>query len=330
MKAFVTGTAGFIGFHVAQRLLSDGYRVVGYDGVTRYYDPGLKRDRIAILQQNREFVQVEGMLEDAAALHDAYAMSDADIAFHFAAQAGVRYSIEAPQSYVQSNVVGTANLLEALRAKPPRHFIFASSSSVYGSNSKIPFAETDPTDEPLSVYAATKRSGEAMIHSYAHLYGIASTCARFFTVYGPWGRPDMAAIRFATAMRAGRPIDVYGLGKMRRDFTYIDDLVAAVMGLVPCVPEIGRPIGPDSLSSSAPFRTVNVGGGNPVELLAFIRSIERSMGVRAELNLLPMQLGDIAATAADTSLLRVLVRDLPSTALDEGVDRFVAWFRTRG
>ena len=219
MKIFVTGTAGFIGFHLVRRLLAGGHEVTGYDGVTDYYDPALKRARLALLGQERGFRSVEGMLEDAADLSTALERSEAEIVIHLAAQAGVRYSLEAPQSYVQSNVVGTGNLLEAMRRLPPRHFLFASTSSIYGGNTKLPFAETDRADGPVSLYAATKKAGEAMVHSYAHLFGIPSTCLRFFTVYGPWGRPDMAPIKFASAIVEGRPIEVYGHGRMRRDFT---------------------------------------------------------------------------------------------------------------
>ncbi|MGB3338569.1 MAG: NAD-dependent epimerase/dehydratase family protein, partial [Devosia sp.] len=242
MKVFVTGTAGFIGFHLARRLLGDGHAVTGFDGITNYYDPALKRARLELLTGHQRFVQIEGMLEDAEELDRAVAASDADVVVHLAAQAGVRYSLEAPQSYIQSNVVGTANLLEALRHHKPRHFVFASTSSVYGGNTKFPFAETDRADGPISLYAATKKSGEAMVHSYAHLFGIASTCLRFFTVYGPWGRPDMAPIKFASAMLEGRPIDVYGHGKMQRDFTYIDDLVEVITRITELPPELGKPV----------------------------------------------------------------------------------------
>ncbi|WP_369684752.1 NAD-dependent epimerase/dehydratase family protein [Devosia ginsengisoli] len=301
--------------------------MTGYDGVTDYYDPALKRARLALLAREQGFVAVAGMLEDTAGLSAALARSEAEIVVHLAAQAGVRYSLEAPQSYVQSNVVGTGNLLEAMRAAPPRHFLFASTSSVYGGNTKLPFAETDRADGPVSLYAATKKAGEAMVHSYAHLFGIPSTCLRFFTVYGPWGRPDMAPIKFATAILDGRPIDVYGHGRMQRDFTYVDDLVAAIDRLKDVVPELGRPVAHDSLSAVAPFRVVNIAGGRQTELMDFIATIEAALGQKAELNMLPMQPGDVVATQSDTALLRELVGQLPETPVKTGVARFVDWFR---
>ncbi|MDB5614748.1 MAG: NAD-dependent epimerase/dehydratase family protein [Devosia sp.] len=327
MKVFVTGTAGFIGFHQARRLLADGHQVTGFDGLTDYYDPALKRARLAILHEQDGFAQIEGMLEDAAALTDAVASSEAEVVVHLAAQAGVRYSLEAPQSYIQSNVVGTANLLEALRHHKPKHLIFASTSSVYGGNTKLPFAETDRADGPVSLYAATKKSGEAMVHSYAHLFGIPSTCVRFFTVYGPWSRPDMAPIKFLSAMLEGRAIDVYGFGKMRRDFTYVDDLVAAIAALMDRAPESGKPVEHDSLSAVAPFRVVNSAGGKPTELMDFIRTLERAAGIEARLNMLPMQAGDVVATESDTRLLQALIGTVPGTPVETGVARFVEWYK---
>lgn len=328
MRIFITGAAGFIGFHLAQRLLADGHTVTGYDGMTDYYDPALKRVRLAMLAGHERFVFIEGMLEDAARLREGLAQSGAEVVLHLAAQAGVRYSLEQPQSYIQSNVVGTANLLEALRALPPRHLIFASTSSIYGGNSKVPFAETDRADGPVSLYAATKKSGEAMVHAYAHLFGIPATCVRFFTVYGPWSRPDMAPLKFATAMMEGRPIDVYGFGRMRRDFTFVDDLVDAIVRLMERAPETGKGVAHDSLSEVAPFRIVNIGGGRPTELMDFISALERALGVKAQLNLLPMQPGDVVATEADTGLLQALIGAMPQTPMDAGVARFVAWFKS--
>ncbi|HTO27994.1 MAG TPA: NAD-dependent epimerase/dehydratase family protein [Devosia sp.] len=328
MRILVTGTAGFIGFHLARRLLAEGHVVTGYDGVTKYYDPALKLARLALLAREPDFIEVRGMLEDAVALEEAVAASQAEVVVHLAAQPGVRYSLEHPQSYIQSNVVGTANLLEALRRHPPRHFIFASTSSVYGGNSKLPFAEADRADAPLSLYAATKKAGEAMVHSYAHLFGIASTCLRFFTVYGPWGRPDMAAIKFARAIMEGKPIDVYGHGAMRRDFTYVDDLVTVIGRLMDLPPERGKPVAHDSPSAVAPFRSVNVAGGQPTELMDFIRTLERAAGRAAQLNLLPMQPGDVVETASDTTLLRSLIGDVPETSVEDGVAGFFMWFKT--
>ncbi len=240
-RIFITGAAGFIGFHLSRLLLSQGHDVVGYDGITTYYDPGLKRRRLAILAGFPRFRLVEGMLEDAALLSETVAEAAPDYVAHLAAQAGVRYSIEAPQTYIQSNIVGTANLLEALRPLKVRHLLFASTSSVYGGNTRMPFVETDPADHPVSLYAATKKAGEALIHAHSHLWGLPATCVRFFTVYGPYGRPDMAWLKFAEAISAGRPIDVYGHGRMRRDFTYVDDLVDALGRLLPVVPVKATP-----------------------------------------------------------------------------------------
>jgi UDP-glucuronate 4-epimerase len=327
VRAFITGAAGFIGFHLARRLLELGHEVTGYDGITDYYDPALKRARLSLLQPFQGFNHIEGMLEDGGKLEAAIADAQPEVVLHLAAQAGVRYSIEAPHSYIQSNVVGTGNLLEALRRHRPRHLIFASTSSVYGGNSKMPFAETDATDGPVSLYAATKKSGEAMVHAYAHLFGIPATCMRFFTVYGPWGRPDMAAIKFFSAMLEGRQIEVYGHGKMRRDFTFIDDLIGAIVALVDRVPEQGQPVAFDSLSPVAPFRIVNVAGGKPVELMEFISALECVAGVTAKLELMPMQAGDVVATAADTRLLEALIGAAPETPLEVGLSQFAAWYK---
>ncbi|MFK4809977.1 NAD-dependent epimerase/dehydratase family protein [Devosia sp. ZW T5_3] len=326
-RIFVTGTAGFIGFHLAQRLLADGHVVTGYDGVTDYYDVSLKRARLALLAEQPNFTFVEAMLEDGARLKQALAESGAQWVFHLGAQAGVRYSIEHPQSYVQSNLVGTSNLLEAARETPPEHLIFASTSSVYGGNTKIPFAETDRADSPVSLYAATKKSGEAMVHSYSHLWGIAATSVRFFTVYGPWGRPDMALFKFVSAMQQDKAIDIYGEGKMRRDFTYVDDLVDALVRLAGTPPVKGQPVKGDSLSAVAPYRVVNIAGGKPSELMAFVAAVENAMGRPAKHNMLPMQQGDVVATQSDTALLHELIGVLPETPIEVGVARFVEWYR---
>ncbi|HEY0034718.1 MAG TPA: NAD-dependent epimerase/dehydratase family protein [Devosia sp.] len=327
MRYFVTGTAGFIGFHLARRLLAEGHEVTGFDGVTDYYDVTLKRARLAILGRESSFVPIDARLEDGAALASALEQAQAEIVVHLAAQAGVRYSIEQPQTYVQSNLVGTATLLEALRQFPPRHLLFASSSSVYGGNSKIPFSETDRADAPVSLYAATKKAGEEMVHAHAHLWGMPASCARLFTVYGPWGRPDMALFRFVERMLNGQFIDVYGQGRMRRDFTFVDDVVDALIRLAERPPVAGERLGHDSLSEVAPFRTVNIAGGQPVELIDFIQAIEAATGLQAKLNMLPMQAGDVTATQADISLLRELIGPVPHTSVNEGVARFVEWYR---
>jgi len=327
VKILVTGAAGFIGFHLSQKLLALGHEVVGLDALTSYYDPALKQTRLDILVEQPGFRFGKIDLTDAGALEDFVGAAGADIVYHLGAQPGVRYSIENPQSYIQSNIVGTANLLEALRRYSPKHLIFASTSSVYGGNAEIPYGETHRADSPLSLYAATKKSGEALVHSYAHLWSIPSTCVRFFTVYGPYGRPDMALLKFATAIDAGKPIDVYGQGEMRRDFTYVEDLVASLIAIMSRVPVADQPVEGDSLSAVAPFRLLNVGGGRPVQLMDFIGALERAMGTKAQLNMLPMQPGDVVATEADTALLQALVGELPATPLDVGIEKFVAWFR---
>ena len=327
MRFLVTGTAGFIGFHLARRLLADGHDVTGYDAVTDYYDVSLKRTRLALLGEHARFTPIEARLEDAETLTSALANAQADIVVHLAAQAGVRYSIEHPQSYVQSNLVGTANLLEALRQHPPRHLIFASTSSVYGGNTRMPFAETDAADQPVSLYAATKKAGEAMVHAHAHLWQLPSTCVRFFTVYGPWGRPDMALFKFVEAMLAGRPIDVYGHGKMQRDFSFVDDVVDALIRIGARPPVMGEKLPHDSLSGVAPFRSLNVAAGKPLELIDFIRAIERATGMTAQLNMLSVQPGDVVATQSDTRLLTELIGPMHHTQVEDGVGRFVEWYR---
>lgn len=329
MRILVTGSAGFIGFHLAQRLLADGHTVVGFDGMTDYYDVRLKRARLALLERSDAFRNHLGMLEDGAALEAAWADCRPEIVLHLAAQAGVRYSLEQPRAYVDSNLVGTFNLLEMARRMPPRHLLIASTSSVYGGNETLPYGETDRTDFPMSLYAATKKAGEAMSHSYAHLWRIPTTCFRFFTVYGPWGRPDMALFKFVDAIEAGRPIDVYGEGRMSRDFTYVDDLVEGIVRLMECIPVIGQPVdeAEDSLSPVAPWRVVNIGGGGPVGLMAFIAAIEASLGRKAQLNLLPLQPGDVHDTSARNGLLATLTGHVPSTPIAAGVAAFVEWYR---
>ncbi len=328
--ALVTGSAGFIGFHTSQRLLQAGVRVVGLDAMTDYYDVALKERRHAILKNAPGFTAVESRLEEPGLLTRLLDEHRPATVIHLAAQAGVRYSIEAPRTYVEANLIGTYELLEAARTVPPAHLMLASTSSVYGANTAMPYREVDKADSQMSFYAATKKATEAMAHSYAHLYGLPLTMFRFFTVYGPWGRPDMALFKFVRAIEAGEAIDVYNRGDMRRDFTFVDDLVEGLMRLrdVP-PPEVeGRGDVPDfdSLSPVAPFRILNIGNSAPVPLMDFIRVLEGVMGRNAELNLMEMQPGDVPATWADATLLEHLVGALPRTPLDEGVKRFVDWY----
>ncbi|MGO4126581.1 NAD-dependent epimerase/dehydratase family protein [Inquilinus sp. YAF38] len=331
MRYFVTGTAGFIGFHLARLLLAQGAFVVGYDGLTPYYDVRLKERRHAILAKSPRFQPVIGLLEDAGRLRQAACEAAPDVVIHLAAQAGVRYSLENPRAYVDSNLIGSFNLLEVVRELEVRHLIVASTSSVYGANAKIPFTEVDGADEPMTLYAASKKAGEAMAHAYSHLHDIPTTAVRFFTVYGPWGRPDMALFKFVSAALRGEAIDVYGDGRMERDFTYVEDLVEAIARLADVVPVKGRPVvfegGRDSLSAVAPFRIVNIGGGAPVGLLPFIDTIERHLGVRLVRRMLPMQPGDVPRTFAAPDLLAALTGYVPRTRVDAGIAAFIDWFR---
>lgn len=327
MKFLVTGSAGFIGFALARRLLDDGHQVIGFDGFTPYYDVTLKRQRHAILKREPGFVERVGMLEDMTAL-DAAAGENVDVIVHLAAQAGVRYSLDHPRTYVESNLDGFFNVMELARRLTPKHFVMASTSSVYGSNAKMPFVETDRADHPMTIYAASKKAGEEMAHSYAHLWKIPTTALRFFTVYGPWGRPDMALFKFVKAGLEGRPIDVFGEGRMRRDFTYIDDLVEAMTRLINLPPVEGAPVSArDSLAPAAPFRVVNIGGGQPVALPAFIDAVEAALGRRIERRPLPAQKGDLIDTFASADLLEDLTGYRPATPVEVGVRRFVAWYR---
>jgi UDP-glucuronate 4-epimerase len=328
MRFLITGTAGFIGFHLAKRLLADGHEVQGIDALTPYYDVELKKRRHAILAGSNRFTAHVAHLEDGELVAEIHAAAKPDVIVHLAAQAGVRYSLENPEAYVRSNVDGTFNLLEIMRPSPPKHFIFASTSSVYGANRIMPFRENDRTDHPLTLYAATKKAGELMAHSYAHLFNIPTTALRFFTVYGPWGRPDMALFKFVDAILKHRPIDVYGEGRMSRDFTYVDDLVEVIVRLAPLVPERGAASDEiDSLSPAAPFRVVNAGGGTPVELTRFVEAIEAKLGRIAEKNFLPMQQGDVTDTVASADLLQKLTGYMPATPVEEGVGKFVDWYR---
>lgn len=329
MRVLITGTAGFIGFHLAKRLCAEGHLVTGIDGMTSYYDVTLKRERTAILARSNAFRGHEFLLEDMARLRDVAEADKPEIIIHLAAQAGVRYSLENPRAYVDANLVGTFNILEIAREIKPKHLLIASTSSVYGANSSIPFRETDRADQPLTLYAATKKASEVMAHSQAHLYQIPTTLFRFFTVYGPWGRPDMAYFKFVRAMLRDEPIDIYGHGQMSRDFTYIDDLVEGIVRLIPCLPETAAKTGGeiDSISPVAPHRIVNIGGGQPVALLDFVAAAEKSLGIKAKRNYLPMQPGDVPITFAAADLLETLTDYKPSTPIQAGVDAFVAWYK---
>ena len=329
-KILVTGAAGFIGYHTSERLLARGDEVVGLDNLNDYYDPTLKEARLARLQGAPGFKFVRMDLGDRAGIEQLFATERFDKVINLAAQAGVRYSITNPQAYVQGNLVGFVNLLEACRQHGLPPLLYASSSSVYGANGRMPWSVADNVDHPVSLYAATKKSNELLAHTYAHLYGLPCNGLRFFTVYGPWGRPDMAYFKFTRAMLAGEPIDVYNHGRMQRDFTYVDDVVEAVVRLIDR-PAQGDPswdpLTPDPASSRAPYRVYNIGNHQPVELMEFIATLERLLGVRAQLRMLPMQAGDIVATYADTEALQRDVGFRPSTSIEDGLSRFVAWYR---
>lgn len=330
-RIFLTGAAGFVGFHLARRLLADGHEVTGFDGLTDYYNVRLKEARLAALVSEPGFRFVRGMLEDRAVLEGASRDTAPDIMVHLAAQAGVRYSLTDPHVYAASNLTGTFHLLEVARALQPRHLLIASTSSVYGGNQTVPFFERDAADHPLTFYAATKKANEAMSHSYAHLFQIPTTALRFFTVYGPWGRPDMALFKFVRAISSGEPIEVYGFGQMRRDFTFIDDLVEAIVRLLEHAPVTGKPViadgVTDSLSPVAPWRVVNIAGGRPVGLEVLISAVETALGATAIRTLLPLQPGDPVETFADASLLNAMTGFKPKTTIEEGVRAFVEWYR---
>lgn len=330
-RVLVTGTAGFIGFHLAQLLLANGHTVHGFDALTDYYDVTLKERRHGILHQTSNFSATVARLEDADALAACADAFEPEVIVHLAGQAGVRYSLEDPRSYVDSNIVGTFNVMEVARELKVQHLLMASTSSAYGANETMPFRETDKADHQLTIYAATKKANEAMGHSYAHLWGIPTTMFRFFTVYGPWGRPDMALFKFTKAILNGEPIDIYNNGQMTRDFTYVTDLVRGIELLIDAVPQ-----GPsedrvayegDSLSPVAPYRVVNIGNAQRVKLLDFVDAVEDAIGVPAVRNYMEMQKGDVPDTWADTSLLRALTGYAPKTDMREGVAKFVAWYR---
>ena len=330
MKILVTGAAGFIGMHVARLLLERGDEVVGIDNLNDYYDPRLKHARLDQLAPYSRFCFRHIDVADAPAVAALFAGECFERVVHLAAQAGVRYSLTNPQAYVQSNLVGFANILEACRHNHVRHLVYASSSSVYGANARMPFSVHDEVNHPVSLYAATKKSNELMAHSYSHLYGLPTTGLRYFTVYGPWGRPDMSPWLFTSAILAGRPIDVFNHGRMQRDFTFIDDIAE---GTVRVLDRIAAPnpdfdaAAPDAGSSRAPYRVYNIGNHQPVELMVFIGTIERALGMEAKKNFLPMQAGDVPATYADVADLARDTGFAPKTPLADGIERWAAWFR---
>lgn len=329
MKVLVTGAAGFIGFHVSQRLLERGDTVVGLDNLNDYYDPSLKEARLNIVVDHPEFSFVRMDLEDASGVMGLFASEGVERVIHLAAQAGVRYSIENPRAYIDSNIVGTLNILEGCRHHPVEHLVYASSSSVYGANTAMPFSVHDNVDHPLSLYAASKKANELMAHTYSNLYDIPTTGLRFFTVYGPYGRPDMALFYFTKSILAGEPIDVFNYGKHRRDFTYIDDIVE---GVLQTLDHVATPAqdwdsdNPDPGRSRVPYRIYNIGNSKPVELMHYIHIIEECLGKKAEMNLLPLQPGDVPDTYADVQALIDDTGYCPDTPVEEGVARFVDWY----
>jgi UDP-glucuronate 4-epimerase len=335
MTVLVTGAAGFIGYHLSKRLLEAGTPVVGLDNLNPYYDPSLKRARLAgleTLSSNRgvPFALIEADLEDADAVQSAFELHQPSQVVNLAAQAGVRYSIENPAAYIQSNLVGFGHILEGCRHHGVQHLIYASSSSVYGGNTKLPFAEYQSVDHPVSLYAASKKANELMAHTYSHLYGLPATGLRFFTVYGPWGRPDMALFLFTKAILAGEPIQVFNNGEMVRDFTYVDDIVESLLRLLakPAAPDpTFDTLTPNPSTSWAPHRVFNIGNSNPIPLMAYIEAVEAALGMTAAKELLPMQPGDVPATAADTSALEAWIGFRPNTSVPDGVARFVSWYR---
>jgi len=330
MKVLVTGCAGFIGMHVCQRLLQRGDQVVGLDNLSDYYDVQLKKDRLAQLSAFDNFTFQKLDMTDQAGMETLFRQNGFQRVVHLAAQPGVRYSIKNPHAYIQSNVVGFGNVLEGCRHHKIEHLVYSSSSSVYGANTAIPFSVDQNVDHPVSLYAATKKAGELIAHSYSHLYGLPITCLRFFTVYGPWGRPDMSPSLFTSAILQGKPIDVFNYGKMQRDFTFVDDIVEGVIRVLdkPATPNpLFDTSSPDPSTSYAPYCLYNIGNHQPVELMKFIETIEKALGKTAIKNMLPMQAGDVVATFAETSELRDKFGFAPSTSLEEGIGKFVNWYR---
>jgi UDP-glucuronate 4-epimerase len=328
-KILVTGAAGFIGMHTASRLLDRGDAVVGIDNLNDYYSPQLKRDRLATLTSRPGFHFEQLALEDRAGMAKLFETQQFDRVIHLAAQAGVRYSLTNPHAYVDANLVGFVNILEACRHHKVAHLTYASSSSVYGANRKIPFSVEDRVDHPVSLYAATKKANELMAHTYSHLFGLPTTGLRFFTVYGPWGRPDMAMWMFTKAILAGKPIDVFNHGKMKRDFTFVDDIVEGVIRTNDTIPTAqALPTGADDALTAAPYRVYNIGNNQPVELMHLIETLEAALGIKAEKTMLPMQPGDVPATYADIAALQRDVGFSPSTPIEAGVKKFVDWYKS--
>lgn len=335
MTTLVTGAAGFIGFHLCSRLIQSGETVIGFDSINSYYDVNLKRARIKFLNElaseaNITFVLIEGHLEDFSLLENIFKEYIPDNVVNLAAQAGVRYSLENPGAYIQSNIVGFANVLECCRHHQVQHLVYASSSSVYGGNTNLPFSEQQAVDHPVSLYAASKKSNELMAHSYSHLYGLPTTGLRFFTVYGPWGRPDMALFLFTKAILEGQPIKIFNNGQMMRDFTYVDDIIESVVRLLDKPPSSDDSFCTDSPNpgtSWAPYKIFNIGNSSPVPLLDYVNALEHSIGVSATKVYLPIQPGDVPATSADTSALETWIGFKPKTPIADGISRFVSWYR---
>ncbi len=330
MKILITGAAGFIGSQLAGRLLERGDEVVGIDNLNDYYDPELKKARLARTQDHPGFTALNVNIEDRPVMAEIFATHKFDGVVNLAAQAGVRYSLENPHAYIDTNIVGFMNVLEGCRHNEVKHLVYASSSSVYGSNTKMPFSVHDNVDHPVSIYAATKKANELMAHTYSHLYRLPTTGLRFFTVYGPWGRPDMALFLFTRKILAGEPIDVFNYGKHRRDFTYIDDIVEGVIRTLDRIPQPNpnwTGDNPDSATSTAPFRIYNIGNNQPIELMHYIEVLEKCLGKKAEKNLLPLQPGDVPDTYADVQDLVLDTGYKPDTSVEDGVARFVDWYR---
>jgi len=326
----ITGSAGFIGFHLCKRLLSENHNIIGLDNLNNYYDVSLKESRLNMLKQYDNFTFYKAYLEDNEAIKNIFASHDISVVINLAAQAGVRYSLENPMAYIDSNIVGFVNILEACRHNKVKHLIYASSSSVYGSNTHIPFSVHDNIDHPISLYAATKKSNELMAHVYSHLFGIPTTGLRFFTVYGPWGRPDMALFLFTRSILEGKPIKVFNHGNMMRDFTYVDDIIEGIVRLIPKPPKPNPEWdseNPDPGTSSAPYKVYNIGNNSPVQLSRFIEAIEEKLGKKAIKKYLPMQPGDVPATYADVDDLMRDVGFKPATSVEDGIGRFVDWFK---